>query len=134
MDEERQERMARIFRRYPCVQAVYLFGSAAEGREHVGSDLDFAVIPDNGFSADNKLDLLADLAREGFCDVDLVILDETDIVLAYEAIRLNCLIYATPDFDRGATYSRIVRLYLAFEPYLRTQREAYKRRIVHGSA
>ncbi len=134
MDDKTQERLARVFRRYPSVQAVYLFGSAAEGRARSGSDLDLAVIFDDGPSADAKLDILADLAREGFCNVDLVVLDDRDIVLAYEAIRLNRLVYARPDFDRGGTYSKFVRLYLDFEPYLRVQREAFKGRIFRDTA
>lgn len=133
MDEEQRRQLESVFRRHPAIRAVYLFGSVAEGRGRTGSDLDLAVIPADGFSADDKLDLLADLAREGFCDVDLVILDGNDLVLAYEAVRLNRLIYATPGFDQGSTYSRIVRMYLDFEPHLRAQREAYKQRIVHGS-
>jgi len=61
-------------------------------------------------------------------------LDEDDLVLAYEAVRPNRLIYAAPGFERGATYSRIVRKYLDFQPYLRVQREAYKRRIIGANA
>lgn len=77
MDEQQRRRMESVFRRHPGIRAVYVFGSVAEGQGRTGSDLDLAVIPDDGFSADNKLDLLADLARDGFCDVDLVILDPT---------------------------------------------------------
>jgi len=134
MHEQTQERLAGVFRRYPSVQAVYLFGSTAEGRDRLGSDLDLAVIADVGLGADAKLDILADLAREGFCNVDLVVLDDRDIVLAYEAVRLNRLVYARSDFDRGATYSKVVRRYLDFEPYLHVQREAFKRRMLRGAA
>ena len=77
--------------------------------------------------------LLTDLAHLGFCDVDLVFLDTEDIVLKYEAVRQNRLIYSTLDFDRGGMSSRIVRQYLDFVPYLETQRKAYKRRIERSS-
>lgn len=56
-----------------------------------------------------------------------------DIVLRYEAVRQNVLVYAAEDFDRGEMYSRVVRAYLDFLPYLKVQREAYKRRILHGA-
>jgi hypothetical protein len=72
------------------------------------------------------------LARAGFCDVDLVFLDVRDVVLRHEAVRLNCVIYQADDFDRGEMYSRVVREYLDFLPYLKVQREAYKRRILSG--
>jgi len=50
--------------------------------------------------------------------------------LQYEAVRQNMLVYARPEFDRGSTYSKIVRQYLDFYPYLLIQRQAYKKRIL----
>jgi predicted nucleotidyltransferase len=121
-----------VFQKYPGIQAVYLFGSAATGKIHTESDLDLAIVPRNETIRAHRLNILADLTRHGFCNVDLIFLDTNDIVLNYEAIRQNHLIYQTQDFDRGAMYSRIVRQYLDFCPYLRTQREAYKRRTLDG--
>lgn len=120
--------LTKVFRRYPGIRAVYVFGSTASGNTRPESDLDLAVIPANPSVREKRLDILADLAGHGYCDVDLVFIDEDDLVLAYEAIRQNRLIYAVEDFDRGTTYSIIVRKYLDFEPYLRIQRGAYKRR------
>lgn len=128
------QRLAEVFGHYPQVRAVYMFGSQASGRAGPESDLDLAIVPEDPSLKEKKLDILAELARLGYCNVDLVFLDEDDLVLAYEAVRQNRLIYAAPDFDRGATYSRIVRKYLDFEPYLRVQREAYKRRIIGAEA
>jgi hypothetical protein len=123
-------RLHGVFARYTDIQAVYLFGSMARGTAHAGSDLDLAIIPRSSALRARKLDLLTDLARHGFCDVDLVFLDTTDIVTRYEAVRLNELVYAAADFDRGALYSSIVRQYLDFLPYLNVQRAAYKRSIL----
>jgi hypothetical protein len=131
------EDLRAVFSRYPKVRAVYLFGSSATGRTHRESDLDLTVLPhnagvrDSAGVRDRKLEMLTDLARAGFCDVDLVFLDTDDIVLKYEAVRQNRLVYATKDFDRGATYSLIVRQYLDFLPYLEVQRAAYKRRLLN---
>ena len=124
------QRLAEVFKRYPQIQAIYMFGSQAAGRAGRGSDLDLAIIATDPSLKEKKLDILAELARLGYCDVDLVFLGEDDLVLAYEALRQNRLLYAAPGFDRGATYSKIVRKFLDFEPYLRVQREAYKRRII----
>jgi len=82
------ERLSDIFRTYPDIQAVYLFGSAVTGTDN--------------------------------------------IVLKHEVVRHNRLIYQTEDFDRGAYFSRIVRQFLDFRPYLDVQRQAYKQRILHG--
>ena len=112
-----------VFRTYPAIQAVYLFGSIGAGKAHYTSDLDLAIVCRDRTLRGKKLTLLTDLARCGFCDVDLVFLDTDDIVLKYEAVRQNRLMY-----------SIVVREYLDFAPYLKAQREAYKRRIERGSA
>ena len=122
--------LADVFKKYPRVQAVYLFGSAAGGRMHPESDLDLALAGSPDLRA-QKLDILADLARTGFTEVDLVILDKADIVLRFEAVRLNRLVYRAEGFDAGGFYSLILRQYFDFLPYLKTQREAYKQRILH---
>jgi predicted nucleotidyltransferase len=124
--------LSQVFREYPDVQAVYLFGSAASGRGHPDSDLDLAVYSESSAVRERRLEILTDLARCGFCDVDLVFLDTDDIVLKYEAVRQNRVVYQTQDFDRGAVYSKIVRQYLDFYPYLKVQRQAYKRRLLLG--
>lgn len=125
--------LQKIFHGYPKIQAVYLFGSTATGMLHQESDMDLAVFVEDGNPSLFKLDLLADLAREGFCDVDLVFMNTEDIVMKYEAVRLNRLIYKRSDFDRGGVYSKIIRQYLDFYPYLAVQRAAYKKRILNGA-
>lgn len=124
--------LSKLFHEYPGIQAVYLFGSFAAGNVHRESDLDLAIVPRHGSIREKRLDILADLARCGFCNVDLIFLDTDDIVLKYEAVRQNRLVYQAEDFDRGAMYSKIVRQYLDFVPYLKVQREAYRRRILLG--
>jgi predicted nucleotidyltransferase len=126
--------LARVFRKYLQIQAVYLFGSTATGKVRVDSDIDLPIVTGDETVKDEKLLILADLAREGFCNVDLVFMDIDDIVLQYEAVRQNVVIYQKPEFDRGSTYSQIVRRYLDFYPYLTVQRKAYKKRIMHGEA
>ncbi|MBN2389280.1 MAG: nucleotidyltransferase domain-containing protein [Anaerolineae bacterium] len=128
------EILPRVFAKYPDIQAVYLFGSRAAGTARATSDLDLAIVPRHHQVRQRRLDILADLARHGFCDVDLVFLDTDDITLRYEAVRQNRLVYQTTDFDRGALYSIIVRQYFDFLPYLDVQREAYKRRILDGQS
>lgn len=101
---------------------------------HKESDIDLMVIPGTNSLRRQKLSILTDLAKDGFCDVDLVFLDPNDIVLQYESVRQNRVVYKAPGFDRGATYSRIVRQYLDFYPYLTVQRKAYKKRILNGKS
>lgn len=121
-----------IFSRYPQIKAVYLFGSEAEGKERPDSDLDLGIFTDDNIPSSFKLDLLKDLAADGFDNVDLVLLTKADPVVRYEAVRPNKLIYSTEDFDRGTTYSKVVRTYLDLLPYFEVQREAYKQKTLNA--
>lgn len=121
-----------ILKKFPLIQAAYIFGSIASGKERKDSDLDLGIFPRSSEIRNQRLDILQELAKEGFSNVDLVFLDTDNIVLKYEAIRQNKLIYQTSDFDRGSTYSFIVRQYLDFLPFLKTQRQAYKRKTLDG--
>ncbi len=124
-----------VFDTYPEVAAVYLFGSRAEDRARRDSDYDLAVVSSPGQIARAlRLDILADLARVGIDNVDLAFLDQNDLVLSHEAVRSNQLVFARPEFDHGSFYSRIVRMYLDFQPMLMTQRKAFKERLLHGTA
>ena len=127
-------RLDPVLRRYPAVAAAFLFGSRAEGTPRADSDLDLALVGPRERLAEQKLDLLADLAASGLERVDLVLLDGADPALRFEAVRPNCLVYTTPDFDRGSYYSLAVREYFDFEPYLRVQRQALQRRLANGQA
>jgi len=129
-----KSKFADIFKNYPDIQAVYMFGSSALGKEHNESDIDLAIVPRSEKTRERKLSILSDLARNGLDNVDIVFLDTDDIVTKYEAVRQNRIIYLTEDFDRGAMYSKTVRQYLDFEPYLKVQRSAQKRRILNGKA
>ena len=124
--------LKKVFKKYPEIEAVYLFGSAATGKLHRESDIDLALYPDSPKLREKKLDILTELARLGFCNVDLVFMDKDDIVLQYEAVRQNIVVYQAPGFDRGTIYSKIIRQYLDFYPYLTEQRNAYKKRILGG--
>ena len=126
--------LPQIFSDFPGILAVYLFGSTESRKLHSESDLDLAILPADNTVRKNRLEILARLAEKGFCNVDLLFLDTDDIVLKYEAVRANYIIYQRNDFQRGTYYSKIIRQYLDFLPYLEVQRAAYKRRIIDGKA
>ncbi len=125
-------KLPKILGKFPEIKAAYIFGSVATGKARKDSDLDLGIIPRSADIHKQRLDILYELTKAGFDNVDLVFLDTDDIVLKYEVIRPNKLVYQAADFDRGATYSLIVRQYLDFLPYLKTQRQAYKRKILYG--
>ena len=124
-----------VFSNYPSVLAVYLFGSYATGQIHRDSDVDLAVVPRDLSAREQMLDIMADLVRHVYDRIDLVFLDTRDIVLLFESVRHNKVVYKAPDFDPGEYSSRIAREYWDFKPYLEVQRKAYKQRILgHGAA
>lgn len=120
-----------VFRRYPDILAVYLFGSHADGTARPDSDLDLGILPRSPALHQRLLDILADLTRAGFDRVDIVFLDQADLTTRYEIVRRNTPLYAAPDFDHGAYFSRTLREYWDFEPYLRLARAAYKEKLRH---
>ena len=117
-----------VFEKFLEIQAVYLFGSQATGKTHAESDTDF------GFIADRNLreELSTELVKIGFTNFSLVYIPEATLLLQFEIVRMNKLIYARHDFDRGSFFSRIVRMYQDFQPYRDVQREEYKKRVLNG--
>ena len=121
-----------IFKKFKDIKAVYLFGSHATGKTHNESDIDLAIVPANSKLKDNKLEILTELTKYGFCHVDLVFLDINDIVMKFEAVRYNKIIYKSNNFEHDEYFSKVLRQYFDFLPYLNVQREAYKERILSG--
>lgn len=123
--------LSALFRRYPEILAVYLFGSYADGTARADSDIDLGILPRTPDFHSRLLDLLADLTKAGFDRVDIVFLDQADLTTRYEIVRRNRPIYTAPDFYHGDYFSRTLREYWDFEPYLRVAREAYKEKLLH---
>jgi predicted nucleotidyltransferase len=74
----------------PALQLALLFGSAARGRLHPGSDLDIGIIPENSdFSLRDELDLAAAVSRATGRDVDLVRLDRASTLVRWEVAKAH---------------------------------------------
>jgi predicted nucleotidyltransferase len=114
------------------VEAVYLFGSVAEGRARADSDVDLAVVPANNDAREHHLDMLKALASIGCERADLVFLDNSDLVLQFHAVRQNRPLYTSPGFSHGDYFSRTLRQYRDLEPLLRVRHAAYRRRALDG--
>jgi len=88
-----------IYKKYPEIKLVYLFGSRAEGKEGPMSDYDFAVYFDEKTSSEKqfniKLRLMGDLSDEFKTDkIDVVVLnDKLDPLLKYEIISKRKILY-----------------------------------------
>lgn len=121
-----------IFSNYNGIKAAFLFGSYAESKQNSNSDIDLGILLDEDYDKMIKLDLLTKLTQNNFDNVDLVIINNASILVKYEVIKHNNIIYYRKDFDYTSYYSKVVRLFLDFRPYLEVQRRSLKERIING--
>jgi len=132
LSEEHVDQLRSVFAEHPAVRAAYLFGSEATDRSQSNSDVDLAVVVDEGrWDSSDKIQLITECMDAAERDrVDIVVLNGAPLVLQFEAVRPNRPLYGAADFDHGDFFSRILRMYWDFVPYLRHQRKAYKRRLL----
>jgi len=132
LSQEKLEKLENIFNKYSQVIAVYLFGSFAEGKENSYSDLDLGVLLTNEYKNTIKLDILADLADQNFCNVDIIILNQVGILSRFEAVKHNRLIYKKEGFDFSSYYSMVIREFQDFRYLLKIQSSYLKERLLNG--
>lgn len=112
------------------VVVAYLFGSYARGSQGPMSDLDLAVllsasIPSSEY-LDQRLEILAEVTRVLRTDeVDLVVLNEAPIELAFRIISEGKLLYCTDDLARARFQARNMILYFDIQPTLSYIRKGY---------
>ena len=124
-----------VFVKYPEVEAVYLFGSAASNKQisnGIDTDIDLGIVASDNSIEKRKVNLHADMIRQGLDHVDLVFFDSADLILQFEIIHQNKLIYSKEEFKHGELFSNTIRKYLDFKPYLDRQRKNLKSRIING--
>jgi hypothetical protein len=119
------------------VVLAYLFGSQARGEAGPHSDVDIAVLlrgqPDDDRSLDARMDLGAALsALLGRNDVDVVILNQAPLALAYRVLRDGVLLLCRDEDARIAYTWRTVSEYLDYEPFLRRYERALLERARRG--
>ena len=82
------ERLTEYLAGRPCVVAATVFGSASDGKVQPGSDLDLAILFETKPEPQEFLQFYSDLCDEmpRVQNVDVVILNDADPILAFEAI------------------------------------------------
>jgi hypothetical protein len=130
---EAADRLRAVFAARPAVRGAYVFGSVAAERTWSGSDLDLGIVVDEAaWDPSDKVPLIGECMDAARRDrVDLVVLNDAPLVLQFEAVRPNVVLYAADDFEPGAFSSKVLRMYWDFRPHLRRQRKAYKRRLLN---
>ncbi|KJS69418.1 MAG: hypothetical protein JL50_01880 [Peptococcaceae bacterium BICA1-7] len=121
------------------IAAIYLFGSYAEGKQNINSDIDLAILLVMEFPADRylekKLDLLALAVSELKTDeVDLVILNQAPVTLTYQVFCKGKLLWGKKEQKgwrvsfQASAYDR----YFDFKPVEKIFHEGMIRRIREG--
>jgi uncharacterized protein len=134
---QQREKLAAYLASQDEVVLAYLFGSWARGQAGSLSDVDIAVLlagnPDEDHSLDRRMDLAADLnALLAGADVDVVILNQAPVALAYRVLRDGLLLSCRDQDVRIQYTARIVMEYLDFKPVLELFERAVLERARRG--
>lgn len=124
--------VARYFRTRKEILAGYIFGSTANGRQRLDSDVDIAVLLDtsvlNSRYLKYRLQLMADLGSLLHrSDVDLVILNQSTPLLAHRVLSKGKLIFERSAKERVRFQVRTASLYSDLVPMFETQIRYLKR-------
>lgn len=79
---------------------LYVFGSAAQGASHPGSDLDVAVLTPKALDPVERWEVQERLAQQLQRDVDLVDLRAATTVMRMEVVRTGQVLYSKPESAR----------------------------------
>ena len=117
-----KEELARLAEHFP-VRYLILFGSAAEGRLRIDSDVDVAVktgLSDPKERFDVRVKLASRLEGVFSRRVDVVILEDAPVDLAYEVFRKGLLVYCRDYEEYLIDKTKALMMYLDFSFVLAT--------------
>jgi len=129
--DEIEARVNEVVERRPEVVVAYMFGSVARGTAGPLSDVDVAVLlREDADAFEVRLSILGELAEMlGSDDLDLVVLSEAPISLAYRVLRDGRLLVSKDEGTRVRHRVEVVDRYLDMEPFRRVQAEALSHRL-----
>ncbi len=133
LSDQKVKKINEIFSQLDEVEAVYLFGSSAVG-SRISNDIDLGIVTSGSPEEKDKLPLYTEFTKKGLDDIDLVFFKTAGLVLQFEIIHHNKLIYSKKGFNHGNLFSNTVRKYFDFKPILELHRKVYKSRVLNGSA
>ncbi|NNM55454.1 MAG: nucleotidyltransferase domain-containing protein [Spirochaetales bacterium] len=122
--------LAQVLNNYPGALAWYLLGSAVTGTLRPDSDLDLAVLPWPGKAIDSVAlvrwagPLSLKIGRE----LDIGILDGSNLVYAKEALWTGRLLYCADEATERKRKAELFALYLTFQEDRREVLNAYHAR------
>ncbi len=120
--------------RHPDVLVAYLFGSSARGTAGPLSDVDVGVLlAADGDPSRRQIELIGEVAAAiGSNQVDLVVLNEAPVALAYRVLRDGRQILCRDERARIRHFVETVDRYLDMEPFRRALADGVRHRIQEG--
>jgi uncharacterized protein len=140
-------RLKRFFSDRPEIAAAYLFGSAAGDRFGPLSDVDVAVLVRGGPEGPVRSGGSRSTARLGEVEVDLagrlpalaggrrvdvVVLNQAPVHLAFAAVHEGILLHGQADPQRVLYEVDLLRRYTDYRPVIREYQTALRKRIENG--
>jgi len=117
--EEIKKKLENCFKKNPVI-FVYLFGSVAEEKEGVLSDIDIAVYFEERVDYFNeKIKLLGEIMKILKMDaIDIVVLNISPPLISHRIVKYGKLIYSKDEKKRIEYEVRAVLQYLDWKPFL----------------
>jgi uncharacterized protein len=104
------------------IKLMYIFGSYAKGTNNGNSDIDIAVLLEDGYSPLDKVSLLGELSDALRSDnIDLVILNSANSVLKHQIIKYGKIFYSESEESRVFFEVRVLKEYMDMEYFRKTQ-------------
>lgn len=124
MQQQIKHILNEIYKTYKGINAIYLFGSLADGFYREGSDIDIAILffePINKFKSFSlELEIGEILERKIKTNLDLIVLNKAPLPLAFKIIKSK-LLFERDAVKRALFESKILSLYydykILYKPY-----------------
>lgn len=134
MNKKFTDKIGEYFSTRREIKFAYLFGSQAKGNAGRLSDVDIGVYIDERTDEYKRFDIRLELIGEagrllGNDNIDLVILNDVDIFLAYQVIYFGKIIYSKDELRRIRYEATILSLYFDQQYYYERHTELTIERI-----
>lgn len=118
---QKKHELADIFRTYPAIVCVYVFGSQVTGQVHEGSDIDFALLLTGEDKFENTLTLAYQVEKLlGFAaPVEITILNEQDVFFQQSVLEQGRIICCSDETVRVFFEMDVMKRHANLEPHWR---------------
>ncbi|HOV21564.1 MAG TPA: nucleotidyltransferase domain-containing protein [bacterium] len=116
------------FQKHPEIEVAYVFGSVAQEKDNVLSDIDIGIIVDKGqineqsYRYGYKAEILTDLIKLlKTNNIDLVILNDANTLLKHRVLYFGKVIYSKNEKNRIQFQVNTINKYADFRQFIKQQ-------------